>query len=351
VRTHHLGLLGRTLLSAAAASALGFLATTGAVRAEAGDGISEVGAVVDRVGWWHEKNVATETPAAIITLPPPPGVPAGTLAVGAINGEPDRIAALGVAPEATVGDSPTRFTLTLTEAEPPAVQANSAAAAIVACPITEFWVPIENGTWANRPVFDCDLAQAPGTRAPDGTWTFDLLPIAQAWLDPSSTLVADGIVLVEDVESPSAFQVVFATEGDGAGAVVFEATAGVPTTDTTTAVDTGGGFGGGGLEVPDLGSGDVPVGELPPPAVPDAAAPTTTEAPLAAGPIATESPNVLGNLPGGLVVAAPAFLVLMGLLSYTLGPVGEPVAAARQGGVSRALAARAGTRPTLPEDR
>jgi hypothetical protein len=305
---------------------------------------------VDRLGWWHEKNVATETPAAIVTVPPPPGVPAGTLAVGAINGEPDRIAALGILPDAQTGDTPTQLTLTLTEAEPPAGQANSGAAGIVACPITEFWVPIENGTWANRPVYDCDLAKAPGTRADDGTWTFDLLPIAQAWLDPSGTVVPDGIVLVEDVESPGAFQTVFATEGEGAGSVVYQGTAG-PGTTTPTLPPIDPGPVDGGFELPDVGGSEFPVGELPAPDVSSTTVAPTTEGQVAAGPIATTSPNVLGNLPGGLVVAIPAFILLMGLLSFTLGPAGEPVAATRQGGVSRALAAHARTRPTDPEDR
>jgi hypothetical protein len=351
VRTHQLGFLSRTVLSATAASVLGFLAAAGPVRAEAGDGLTATGATIDRLGWWHEKNVATETPAGPVTVPAPPGVPAGTVSVGAINGEPDRIAALGIAPDALAGDTATQFTLTLTEAEAPAVQANSAAAAISACPITEFWVPVENGTWANRPVYDCELASVPGTRANDGTWTFDLLPIAQLWLDPAGTVVADGIVLVEDVETPSAFQVVFATEGDGAGAVRFEATPGAPTTDTTLPpVDPGFSSDPGSFDLPDVGAGDVPVGDLPPVAAPTTAAPTTA-APVATGPLATTSPNVLGNLPGGLVVAVPAFLVLMALLSFTLGPAGEPVAATRQGGVSRALAARSLSRTPPSEDR
>ena len=351
MHTRRLGLLPRTLLSAAGAAAVGFLVSAGAAQADLGDGFSATGATVDRFGWWHEKNTATETPAAIVTVPPPPGVPAGTLAVGAINGEQDRIAALGIAPDATAGDQATRFTLTLTEAEAPAVQANNEAAAIVACPITEFWVPIENGTWANRPIFDCDLAAAPGTRADDGTWTFDLLPIAQLWLDPAGAVVADGVVLVEDAESPSAFQVVFATEGKGAGSVVFQSTAGTPTTDTTLpTIDPGTGGGTDGFELPDVGGGEVPISDLPAPEVPTTA-PPTTQGEVAAGPVATTSPNVLGNLPGTLVVAVPAFLVLMGLLTFTLGPAGEPTAATRQGGVGRALAARARTHPPTPEDR
>ena len=342
-------LIARILISALGATAVSAVVTIGGAHAEPGDGIRAEGAMVDRVGWWHEKNIATETPAAIVTIPPPPGVPAGTLAVGAINGEPDRIAAIGILPKAAPGDALRSFTLSIKEAGPPAANANSGSAGIVACPITAFWVAAENGTWVNRPEYDCDLAAAPGTRGDDGTWTFDLRPIGQAWLDPTQTLAADGIVLLEDVESPSAFQTVFATEGEGALVVTFGSTPGSPTTDATldpgTSVD-GGGFADPGVALPDVGAGDVPVGDLP---APDTAGPVTTEAaapPLATAP-ASASPNVLGNLPGGLAVAIPVFVVLMGLLSYSLGPAGEPVTTTRQGGVSRALAARA--RSTAPQ--
>jgi hypothetical protein len=347
VRRHAPGLTARILISAVGALSLSAIVTTAGARAEPGDGIAASGASVDRVGWWHEKNVATETPAAVVTVPPPPGVPAGTLAVGAINGEPDRIAAVGVLPEAQPGDTVTTFTLSIKEAAPPAANANSASAGIVACPITTFWVAVENGTWVNRPEYDCDLASVSGTRADDGTWTFDLLPIGQAWLDPTGSLTADGFVLVEDVESPSAFQTVFATEGEGAIVVTFESTPGTGTTEPP--LDTGTGTDGsftdpGDFAVPDLGSGDAPVDDLP--AADDAPTPTTeAAAPPVATPAASVGPNVLGNLPGGLVVAVPAFLVLMGLLSFSLGPAGEPVGATSQGGVSRALAARATGRP------
>src|SRR5688572_20496769 len=94
VRRPRIGLLLRMLPITAGTAFLGFLAMAGPVHAELGDGFSASSATVDRFGWWHQKNVATETPAAIVTLPPPPGVPAGTLAVGAINGDQDRIAAL-----------------------------------------------------------------------------------------------------------------------------------------------------------------------------------------------------------------------------------------------------------------
>ncbi|MDP1806372.1 MAG: hypothetical protein Q8K72_14455, partial [Acidimicrobiales bacterium] len=235
----------RTILCALTATALSWTITGGAA-AEAGDGARATGATLDRIGWWHEKNVSTSTPAASVTVPPPPGVPAGTLAVGAVNGEPDRIAALGIVPDALPGDSITTFTLTIAEASPPAINAGSDDAAVVACPITSFWVPAENGTWDTRPSYDCDLAAAPGTRADDGTWTFDLLPIGAVWTDPAGTVTADGVVLVEAVDSPTSFEAVFATEGDDAIVVTVESGAGPTDPDggfEPPLTDGGGDFG------------------------------------------------------------------------------------------------------------
>lgn len=330
--------------------------------ADAGDGISATGATVDKVGWWHERNTATSTPVTNVTVPPPPGVPAGTLAVGAFDGEPDRLAAVGILPEAVPGDTITSFTLTIKEAGSPAAGFNGTAAKIVACPITAFWVDGENGTWDTRPTYDCTLAKAPGTRAEDGTWTFDLLPIGQAWVDPAGTIAADGVVLVEEVDSPEGFQTVFATSGEGALVVALQYEAGAPATDTGFGIDDGalsndasfdsGSFesGSAGFDVPDLGSGGIPVGGLP---APDVATPTPGATPQDASPVAPQviaatHPNVLGNMPGGVAVVAPAFLALLGLVSYSLGPAGEPATAARQRGVSRALALRAAHGGTVP---
>lgn len=318
--------------------------------AETGDGVTATGATVDKLGWWHEKNVATSTPAAIVTVPPPPGVPAETLAVGAVNGEPDKVAAVGIVPDVALGATLSTFTLTITEAEPPATNVNTDAAKILACPITAFWVAAENGTWEMRPTYDCDLASAPGTRADDGTWTFDLTPIGQVWLAPDSTVAADGVALVEDVESPESFQTVLATSGEGAITVSFAAT---PSPDVDAPVDPGS-FDGGvaapdfstgsgsiGLDSPSLGLPNLGAG----PVVPPAAAPSSSVAqpkpPSAPRAIAATSPNVLGNLPPGAALLLAVLLGLAGLMTYSLGPAGEPAVATRQRGVSRALAARA----------
>lgn len=342
---------------AGATAAVGCVLLIGVARAEAGDGISATGATVDKVGWWHVNNVATSTPVANVTVPPPPGVPAGTLAVGAFNGEPDRIAAVGILPEAAAGDTLTSFTLTMKEAGPPAAGFNGTAAKIVACPITAFWVGGENGTWDTRPSYDCELARAPGTRAEDGTWTFDLLPIGQAWVDPTGTVAADGVVLVEEVDSPDGFQTVFATSGGGAIVVALQYEAG--STDDGFDADDGvlgdgatGSFGDGAssFDIPAIGSGGIPVGGLP---APEVASPSPGETPQDAAPVAPSTiaatrPNVLGNMPGGVAVLVPTFLALLGLVSYSLGPAGEPAAATRQGGVGRALAVQAARRGADP---
>lgn len=338
---------GRALLAMATAALAAGLFMGGA-QAGPGDGISASGATVDKWGWWHSQNHATAGPTGNITIPPPPGVPAGTLAVGALNGEPDRIAAIGILPDAGPGDEISSFTLTIKEAAAPAAGFNGDAAEIVACPITEFWVGQENGVWENRPKFDCSIASASGERALDGTWSFDLLAIGQAWVDPNGTLVADGVVLVEDVEDPDGFQTVFATSGDGAIVVTlaYQPADGTTTTEPeiTDGGFTDGGFtdaGSDGFSGPSFGGGGVSTGDLPPVSSPPPGETPQNAPPAAPRPIAISKPNVLGNFPGGLALAVPLFVVLLGLLTYSLGPAGEPAAATRQRGVSRALAARA----------
>jgi len=335
-------------------------AAVSSAQAQTGDGVSATGATVDKLGWWHEKNVATDTPAAVVTVPAPPGVPAGTLAVGALNGEPDKVAAIGIVPEAALGDTVSSFTLTVKEAEPPAGNVNTEAASITACPITGFWVPAENGTWDTRPTYDCDLASAPGVRDAEGTWTFDLAPIAQVWLAPDSTVAADGVVLVEAVESPDGFQAVLDTSNEGAIVVSFSATPGTIDESGTdsgsfddgfSAPDLSAGGGSIGLDSPSLGlpnlGGDTVVPPAPAPTAPPTEEDVSAPAPQGRS-IASTSPNVLGNLPPGVALLAGLLLALAGLMTYTLGPAGEPVVATRQRGVSRALAERARTRSNLP---
>lgn len=156
------------LLVATATVAMAAVVLVDIATAEAGDGIEATGASVDKVGWWHQRNEAIDGPLGNVTIPSPPGVPAGTLAVGAVNGESDKVTAIGILPDALTGDTITAFTLTMKEAGPPAANVNSAEAKIVACPITSFWVGGENGTWKSQPLSDCGLAKAPAPAPPTG---------------------------------------------------------------------------------------------------------------------------------------------------------------------------------------
>jgi hypothetical protein len=333
------------VIAAVLATALGALAQTGTGQ------ISASGATVDKVGWWNKANAAPSNPAGV-TVPAPPTIPKGSLAAGAQAGEPDKVTAIGILPDEQGEATVATFTLTLHETTSPGTQINGAAAKLVACPITSFWAGGENGPFDTVPEYDCTLAKAPGTRAPDGTWSFDLLAIGQLWFDPLGTVTADGVVIVEEVDAPNAFQTVFSTANDGDITVVLQVT---PTgssddllgggfDDSAVGTDVGSfdsaGFDtGGGFVSPSIGSSDIPVGGLPAPAAPTTgdAAGEDTASPT---PVAARSTGMLDNLPGGLVLMIPLVIALLALLSFTLGPAGEPVPVVRERGVSRALAAR-----------
>lgn len=313
------------------------------------------GGTVDKVGWWSQANTAIDNPTGPITVPPPPGIPEDRLVVGAIGGDASALSAIGFLPEAQRGATATSFTLTIEESDDAANQ-GGANAVIGACPITSFWAGGENGTWDTRPEFDCAAALAEGTRD-DGTWTFDLLPIADVWFDPFGTIAADGMILVEGADPPGAFQVVFdpstielSLEFDPAPDESDDAFV-IPDAPTDTVGDTGNFSApiasGGGVSTfsptpaPSPAAGDVGAAPTEADTTGDeVAAPT----PIAPSPAASNDSNAgvfLGNFPGGLpllVIAVGGLLVLMGL---ALGPLGEPTVHVRQRGVSRALDERA----------
>ncbi len=341
----------RAAVALAVIAAVLAMALSGA-RAQTGTGqISASGATVDKVGWWNKVNAAPSNPAGV-TIPAPPTVPKGSLAVGAQAGEPDKVIAIGILPDEQGEATVATFTLTLHETTSTGTQINSSAAKLAACPITSFWAGGENGPFDTVPDYDCELAKAPGTRAADGTWSFDLLPIGQLWFDPAGTVTADGIVIIEDVDAPTAFQTVYSTANDGDITVVLQVT------PTGTSDDLlGGGFDdgaagtdvgsfdsagfdtGGGFVSPSIGSSDIPVGGLPAPSTTPAAGDAAEETATPTTPVAARSTGLLDNLPGGLILLIPLVIALLGLLSFTLGPAGEPVLVVRERGVSRALAA------------
>ena len=314
-------------------------------------GQSSGAVTADKEGWW---NAAADATAGTPLPPPPSTVPAGAIAVGAAGGQPDKVAAIGIVLDAERGSVVERFVLTLKEAEGPGAQQGEGAA-IVACPVTAFFAPEENGALADAPEADCEAAQAEGTRADDGTWTFDLAPIADAWLDPFGTLNPNGIRLNPGGETP--FQVSLTGMEDATFDVAIsppqEESDPFDSVTTTLAGGFGGstssgsssgssGSSGSGIAVtpaptPDVavGEGDTPVTTLAAGADEEAAAETDEPAPSRAG-------EVSGNLPFGVWLLLLGALGIALLAMWHLGPAGRVPHAKtqRSGGVSRALAAR-----------
>jgi hypothetical protein len=336
------------------------------------------GVTVDKVGWWYrvqgaQKESPAPPPGGVVPAIPQPttGVPEGAIAVAARLGEDDKVAAIGMLLDANPGATVERFTLTLQEAECAGANQNAGSAAIRACPVVSFWAGVENGEWDTRPEADCDSASSDGVRNDDGSWTFDLRAIGSVLLDPFGMVAENGILLIPAVEPPQTFQVSFAT-GE-AITIDFAASGG---TDPGSAFDLDGGFDdpgfdgggdpgfdGGGSDF-DAGGGtgfdggDFDPGPAPAPEAPDAGA--EPDGPAAAGSdgieataapaTGTRAGHTLGNLPVSAVLAVVGLIALLVAVSYTLGPAGRPLPAAvrRQGGVSRALAARRSVTPRTP---
>lgn len=300
----------------------------------------------DKEGWWSQ--TGRTTPAALPTT-----VPEGAIAVGAAGGQPYAVAALGIVLDAPRGSSASVFTLTLTEAEGTGAQQNPDGAVITACPVTSFFAGDHNGAWEDAPAADCEAASAEGVRNEDGTWTFDLLPLANAWLDPFGTVSANGIRFDP---GDSNFLVSFTGMEDAVFDVsITPAEEESDPFDSATTTVAGGFTGGSSSSSGSSSGGSVTV--APPPAVDvptgdgAAAGETTTttaatgdgEAEQAAAP--SRAGDVSGNLPGALLLLAAAAVLTALVVGVALGPLGRtrPGSAARRGGVSRALEARTQT--------
>ena len=323
-------------------------------------------AILTQDGWWNRakgpQQGEPDNPLRSTlggSIPAPSTVPATGLGVGAAAGDPDKVAAIGLVLEAGIDPLVDSLVLTLKESAANGSNLNSSSAKIIACPITSFWAGVKDGDWVGRPA--CDDAQAvPGARAADGTWTFDLTLLAMQWVDPTSGLDQNGVLLVEAVDAPMSFQVSFDDIASGKATTTFSATPGVSDEDFgfseeaftfeeepvleetfteetftedfgTTVVDDRASF----------ESSDVVT-----------ATPTPTPtAPAAGGEVAATSAVARPAAAIGLFDAVPPavilflLLLLVGtalLLGVVLGPMAAPTpAVVRSGGVSRALAARA----------
>lgn len=325
-------------LAALAVSAIA-LATPSTPVAEAQTG-SKAGATIDQTGWWSQTNAVPASPVPGVTLPPvtvpaPPSVPAGTIAIGATAGQIDKVAAVGIAPEVTDGVVDHAILTVAEAANGQQLNNTGSEAVIVGCPITQFWVGGPNGQWSNVPPNSCTSGKVVGTRSPDGVWTFDLTLIAAQWLT-AGALAPNGVVLLPEVPSPSGatFQVVLNGDPSSIG---IDLAASPPAPSTTAAA-----------AAPAATTAPASGGGSPPPVT--GATPETTAVPTAttAAVVKTATPvgdsrsdKILGNLPAAVILLALLALIVGILLMVALGPLGEPATGiAREGGVSRALAAR-----------
>lgn len=266
---------------------------------------------------------------------PPSSVPADALGVGHNVAQSDKVAAIAISLRAPIGSSVQKLALTLMEADATAANLGAAGAAVVACPITGPWDPVANGDWVDVPDYDCTLGKVAGKRADNGTWTFDLKPFGDQWLDADFPLEQAGILLL--IESSSQpVQVSFLDTSTGAFRLEFAATE--PDAEPTEPVVVG------GLEIPE------PVPTVTIPIAPAAPAPPATAEPevILAQPTQAQTESnletdTLGNLPWGAWLLIPILLGGGAAVSYALGPGARRTTAVRRraGAVTRALSRQA----------
>lgn len=315
------------------------------------------GGEILKTGWWW---VANQPPAetGLVAYPQqsPPNIPAGHLPVAASAGEPDKITAVELVLDAKPGSSVTTAKVVLTESTAPGANANAEAAKIIACPVTDgFWADGSAARWDAKPAFDCDAAQAAGTRDDKGRWTFDLTGIASSWLAEGAT-GSPSFALVEAVDAPESFQVTFAPVADGgivytgkygppmSGALPPPTAVG-PTGPVAVGGSTGTGFGstgssGGSLSSGSLGSSSADVPLAAPTTEEGATAETTDPVSPATTPVAAPAviPAWYSGLPKGTFLLVPFALGLAYLAMLALGPDAQPTpTTTTRHGVSRAL--------------
>lgn len=312
-------------------------------------------------GWWDVAVAVPTTPVggnAPSISAPRPDVPEGVLPVTLRFGQPSRVSAIGIEVTAPQGSTVNSMVLTLKESTASGSQQGSGGG-VKACPITTFLVPVENGKARDAPASDCGLGEAVGERAEDGTWTFDLTTIAQAWLDPFQGVPPQGVRLDPVGSSPATFQVGFTGLDDATVAAdITAADAAEDPFSTGGALggSSGGDFGTGGGDFATGGGslgGDFAAPAAPAPSVGDPASGGGTDASgpdaggerVAAPVVASRAGDTFGNLPLSVLPATLGTIVLAVLAALALGPGGgqRPDAARRQGGVSRVLADRLAT--------
>jgi len=297
--------------------------------------------------WYWQEQVGSVSPPAGTPLPPvaPPGalptpdVPAGDFPVSVVAGQPDKETFLQLDSSAIqAGSTVSSLVLTLHE-DSAGGNLSANTATIEARAVTGFFAPGDAGKpWANRPAYDTTGPSVAGKRALDGTWTFELAPIAQRWAN--GELGNNGIALVPAAPvQGQAYEVVWfgpsgAKPPTTAGSVTPPAPAAsndnsaaqpssVDTTPAPVAI------------TPDLSGAGITSAS--PSVAPVAATPqATTAAPRAVRQIVTSHRAP----PWGFYLAIIAAIALIGASTLSLGEFGEPEPD-RRGGVLRALERRA----------
>jgi hypothetical protein len=334
-------------------------------------------------GWWNRLQGPQEGEPEgnpirplVPAIPKAPNVPADAIAAGATAGQVDKVAAVGIDLALADGASLDGLVLRLKESEANGANVGADKTKVVACPATGPWGSGQNAAWRDRPVADCSLGSAEGSRAADGTWTFDLAAIGRLWADPFAPLAAYGVVLsVDPAGSPSSVQVSWLNFDSGGVAVELAATPAVPgaaadggpvapepaAAGAATASGPSHDSAAGSRAFPAAGSGAA-AGSPAYPSGPaaDAVSPATSEGPASGAP--PESPaeatlaapdrpgpalqarpavNFWEHVPAPTALLVPVALGLAVLVSVTLGPAGRPSPVfRREGGLSRALARR-----------
>jgi hypothetical protein len=303
--------------------------------------------------WYWQEQVGTVEPGGGLPPVAPPGalptpdVPAGDFPVSVVAGQPDKESFLQLDTSAiAAGSTVSSLVLTLHE---DATGGNVAAdmATIEARAVTSFFAAGDAGKpWVGRPAYDTTGPAVAGKRATDGTWTFELAPIAQAWAN--GTPSNNGLALVP--AAPAAgqgYEVVWIGVGKDKGPTtsgsVGPPSAAGSTGDTPAQTTSGDSSSAAPLSIaPDTSGAGVTTSDTPSVAggsSTPAAAPSASAAPRAAGSRVRQISSTHRAPPWSFYLAIVAALALIGASTLSLGELGEPEPD-RRGGVLRALERR-----------
>jgi hypothetical protein len=301
--------------------------------------------------YWQEQTGPVEPPGGSPLPPvappaplPTPDVPKGDFPVSVITGQPDKESFLQLDSSAIpAGSTVSSLVLTLHE-DSAAGNLSPDTAKIEARAVTGFLAAGGQGSpWANRPSYDTTGPAAAGKRAGDGTWTFELAPIAARWA--SGELSNNGIALVPSAPQQSdSYEVVwFGVGGAKPPAVAGSVTPPAPGTPAAVAA--------GSESAPVDQTAPAPISITPdtsgaglgttatPSVSPPSAAPGTASTPSATNRFTTRARqigSVHGAPPWSFYLAVAVVIALIGASTLSLGDLGEPEPD-RRGGVLRAL--------------